>query len=86
MVRKLEFVIADLKGVDNLGRLGSRWRRGNGKPQRIYKIQFISNIHISKGAGPDDIHSQMVRWLADFLAEPLSKLFAKIPNDGGGAY
>ncbi len=36
----------------------------------------LSPLDISKGAGPDDIHPQMVRWLADFLAEPLSKLFA----------
>ncbi len=36
----------------------------------------LSNLDISKGAGPDDIRPQMVRWLADFLAEPLSKLFA----------
>ncbi len=28
-----------------------------------------------KGAVPDDIHPQIVRWLADFLAEPLFKLF-----------
>ncbi len=36
----------------------------------------LSSLDISKAAGPDDIHRQMVRWLADFLAEPLSKLFA----------
>ncbi len=36
----------------------------------------LSSLDISKGAGPDDIHKQMVRWLADFLADPLSKLFA----------
>ncbi len=30
--------------------------------------------------GPDDIHTQMVRWLADFLAEPLSKLFTNSLN------
>ncbi len=36
----------------------------------------LSSLDISKGAGPDDIHPQMVRWLANFLAEPLSKLFA----------
>ncbi len=29
----------------------------------------------SKGAVPDDIHPQIVRWLVDFLAEPLFKLF-----------
>ncbi len=36
----------------------------------------LSSLDVSKGAGPHDIHPQMVRWLADFLAEPLSKLFA----------
>ncbi len=36
----------------------------------------LSSLNISKGAGHDDIHPQMVRWLADFLAESLSKLFA----------
>ncbi len=36
----------------------------------------LSSLNISKGAGPDDTHPQMVLWLADFLAEPLSKLFA----------
>ncbi len=36
----------------------------------------LSSLDISKGAGPDDINPQMVRWLAEFLAEPLSKLFA----------
>ncbi len=36
----------------------------------------LSSLDISKGVGPDEIHPQMVRWLADFLAEPLSKLFA----------
>ncbi len=36
----------------------------------------LSSLDSSKGAGPDDIQSQMVRWSADFLAEPLSKLFA----------
>ncbi len=47
----------------------------------------LSSLDISKGAGPDDIHAQMVRWLADFLAEPLSKLFtnslttAVVPTD-----
>ncbi len=35
----------------------------------------LSSLDISKGAGPDDIHPQMVRRLADFLAEPLSRLF-----------
>ncbi len=35
----------------------------------------LSSLDISKEAGPDDIHPQMVRWLADFLVEPLSKLF-----------
>ncbi len=28
----------------------------------------LSSPDISKGAGPDDIHLQMVRWLADFFA------------------
>ncbi len=36
----------------------------------------LSILDIPKGTGPDDIHPQMVRWVADFLAEPLSKLFA----------
>ncbi len=36
----------------------------------------LSSLDISKGTGPDDIHPQTARWLADFLAEPLSKLFA----------
>ncbi len=36
----------------------------------------LSSLDISQGAGPDDIHPQMVRWLADFLAETLSKLSA----------
>ncbi len=31
---------------------------------------------MSKAAGPDDIQLLMVRWPADFLAEPLSKLLA----------
>ncbi len=26
----------------------------------------LSSLGITKGAGPDDIHRQMVRWLADF--------------------
>ncbi len=36
----------------------------------------LSSLDITTGAGPDDIHPQMVRWLADFFSEPLSKLFA----------
>ncbi len=36
----------------------------------------LSILDISKGAGPDNIHSQVVRWSADFLAEPLDKLLA----------
>ncbi len=36
----------------------------------------LSSLDVTKGAGPHDILPQMVRWLADFLAEPLSKLFA----------
>ncbi len=36
----------------------------------------LSSLDISKGAGPYDIHPQMVPWLAGFLAEALSKLFA----------
>ncbi len=36
----------------------------------------LSSLDISKGAGPDDIHPRMVRWLANFLAELLSNLFA----------
>ncbi len=32
----------------------------------------LSSLDISKGVGPDEIHPQMVRWLADVL----SKLFA----------
>ncbi len=40
-----------------------------------------------KDVDPDDIHQQMVRWLADFLTEPLSKVFdiflttAVVPTD-----
>ncbi len=47
----------------------------------------LSSLDISKGADPDDIHLQMVHWIADFLAEPLSTLFANslttavVPND-----
>ncbi len=47
----------------------------------------FSSLDTSKGAGPDDIHPQILRWLADFLAEPLSKLFpnsittAMVPTD-----
>ncbi len=36
----------------------------------------LSSLDTSKGAGPDVIHPQKVRRLADILAEPLSKLFA----------
>ncbi len=36
----------------------------------------LSSLDISKGTGPDDIYPQMAHWLADCLAEPLSKLFA----------
>ncbi len=32
-------------------------------------------------ADSEDVHPQMVRWLADFVAEPLSKLFAVVPTD-----
>ncbi len=30
----------------------------------------LSSLDMSKGAGPDDIHPQMVRWLADFWLNP----------------
>ncbi len=30
----------------------------------------LSSLDISKGVGPDDIHPQLVRWRADFLAYP----------------
>ncbi len=44
-------------------------------PVTQFSIPFVHrelwSLDISKGAGPD-IHPQMVRWLADFLAEPLS--------------
>ncbi len=36
----------------------------------------LSRLDISRGAGSDDIHSWMVRWSADFLAEPMSMLLA----------
>ncbi len=32
----------------------------------------LSSLDIPMTAGPDDIHPQMIRWLADLLAEPLS--------------
>ncbi len=35
-----------------------------------------SILDIAKGAGPYKFHPQMVRWLADVLAQPLFKLFA----------
>ncbi len=31
----------------------------------------LSSLDISKGAGPDEIHPQMVLWRADIFAEPL---------------
>ncbi len=36
----------------------------------------LSSLDISKGTRPDDIHPQIVRVLPNFLADPLSKLFA----------
>ncbi len=46
------------------------------KPVRQCSIPVVhrelSSLDISKGAGPDEIHPQMVRCLAYFLAEPLS--------------
>ncbi len=36
----------------------------------------LSCFDSSKAASPDDIHLQMVRWLADVVAGPLSKLFS----------
>ncbi len=35
----------------------------------------LSNLDNPKSAGSDDIHPQMVRCFADFLAEPLCNLF-----------
>ncbi len=34
------------------------------------------SLDFSKWAGPDDSHLQTVRWVADFLAEPLSNSFS----------
>ncbi len=36
----------------------------------------LSRLDISKEAGADDIYLDMIRWLADILAEPMSKLCA----------
>ncbi len=33
----------------------------------------LASLDISKGAGPDEIHPQMIRWLAAIFAKPLSK-------------
>ncbi len=44
------------------------------KPVPLFSIPVVqrelSSLDILKGAGPDNIDPQMVRWLADFLAEP----------------
>ncbi len=45
-------------------------------PTVVMPVPLLSSPDMSKGAGPDEIHPQVVRWLADFLAEPFSKLFA----------
>ncbi len=49
-------------------------------PQFSIPVVHTKLSSLSKGCGPYEIHPQMVRWLADFLAKPLSKLFANSPT------
>ncbi len=49
-------------------------------------LRELSNLDISNRAGPDDIHPQMVRWFADFLAELYVLTIHKFPNNGCGTY
>ncbi len=48
-----------------------------GTPCLVHKEH--STLNTSKSPGPDQLHPQLLKWLATFLADPLACLFNNIP-------